>query len=406
MGYTKKAVEGFGLQTIFKGSSSVLSLIKIFFLARLLAPYDFGLFGLTAIALGLTESLTQTGINITILQSKKSVKEFLNTAWVIAIIRGVVIGAIMLLLAKVLSSLYNEPNLVSLISLAALVPVIKGFINPNIVSWQKNLQYKTETKYHISLKLIETLLAVSIAYVTQSALALILALIGTAIFEVLISFLVFKDRPKWQYSSTIGRLIFNNAKGLSISAALHYANDNLDDVVLGKTLGTSGLGLYHNAYNLAHKPNYELSKSAFHSILPILTKFTKDISRFNRGFFRSIVVMMLIATVTTAPLFIFPELLVTVILGEQWLSIVPVLPWLALAGWVHSLAGVAYGGLVAIKRYSLINFHLFFTLFTMIILVWYLSMNFGLIGAGWGVLLSRVISLPILLYGLARVRRR
>ncbi|MBU0978312.1 MAG: oligosaccharide flippase family protein [Patescibacteria group bacterium] len=406
MGYTKQAMIGFGSQTFLKLASGALSLGKIFVLARLLAPYDFGLFSLVAIALGLTESITQTGINVTILQSQRSIKDFLNTAWVIAIIRGVAIGLIMVVSAFGLSKVYREPNLLALVSLAALIPIIKGFINPNITALQKNLEYFREAKYFLSLKVVEVMLAIGLGILTHSALALVGALIGTAIFEVALSFIIFSDRPRFKYESTIGRIIFNNARGLTLTATLHYANDNIDDIIIGKTLGTSTLGLYHNAYTLAHEPNYQLSKSAFHSTLPILTKFTNDQSRFNRGFFRAIGVMLILTFLTTTPLFFFSDFLVNLLLGDQWLTIIPVLPWLALAGWVQSLAGVAYSGLIAVKQYKIANLHLFFTIFTMIPAVWWLSLNFGLLGAGWGILLSRLLPLPIIIYGLVKLKNQ
>ena len=86
MGYTKNAISGFSWQTLLKLIQNGLSVIKIFVLARLLSPNDFGMFSLITIALGLVEAFTETGINFTILQSKKSVRYFLDTAWVIAII--------------------------------------------------------------------------------------------------------------------------------------------------------------------------------------------------------------------------------------------------------------------------------------------------------------------------------
>jgi O-antigen/teichoic acid export membrane protein len=105
--YTRATIAGFSWQTVYKGLLMVLALIKVFILARLLGPEAFGLFSLTAIALGLTENLTQTGVNITILQSQRSIHYFLDSAWVISILRGFAIGSIMLLMGLGMQSYYQ-----------------------------------------------------------------------------------------------------------------------------------------------------------------------------------------------------------------------------------------------------------------------------------------------------------
>ncbi|MBT4681265.1 MAG: oligosaccharide flippase family protein, partial [Candidatus Pacebacteria bacterium] len=141
MSYSKQAVSGFSWQTIMKIFAAFISLAKISVLARLLSPDDFGLFSLTIIALGLSEAAAQTGINITILQSKRSVSYFLDTAWVISIARGFVIAIMMIIIGFGLGNYFDNPQLISLVSLASLIPVIKGLINPYIISMRKNLKF-------------------------------------------------------------------------------------------------------------------------------------------------------------------------------------------------------------------------------------------------------------------------
>lgn len=80
VGYTKNAISGFSWQTILKVLQSALVVLKISILARLLSPTDFGTFSLITIALGIVEAFTQTGVNFTILQSKRSITYFVDTA--------------------------------------------------------------------------------------------------------------------------------------------------------------------------------------------------------------------------------------------------------------------------------------------------------------------------------------
>jgi O-antigen/teichoic acid export membrane protein len=288
MGYTKNAIAGFSWQTILKLATSAMTLVKISILARLLSPTDFGLFSLTAVALGVTESLTQTGINLTIIQAKESIRYFIDTAWVIAIIRGLIIGCVMLVLGWGISNWYQEPALLLLIGVAALVPVIKGFINPAIITLHKDMRFFHDSLYRFSLSFIEALVAVIAGFLLHSVWALVIALIGTAIFEVLISFIFFTDKPRFRYYASRAQVIIRNGKWLGLATILNYLNENADNVILGKIVGTHSLGLYQNSYALSHKVNYDVAKSIHHGVIPIYAKINTQAQRLNPAFYKAL----------------------------------------------------------------------------------------------------------------------
>ncbi len=403
MGYSRNVVSGVSWQTLLRILTALLTVGKIAFLARILSPEDFGLFSLVAIALGLSEATTQTGVNVTILQSKQSIQYFLNTAWVIAAVRGLVIGCCMLVLGLAMSGYYTEPSLQFLVAVTALVPVIKGFINPSIILFQKNLEFFKDSAFRFAVTAVETALAILIGWWLQSVYALIFALIGAAIFEVILSFIVFTDRPVFQYLPNRAAIIFKNAQGLTISSILNYINENVDDLLLGKTLGTAQLGLYHNGYSLSHKPNAEIAKVVHHGTMPVYTRISHDPVRLKRAFVRSVAAGMALTTVLSVPLFIMPELLVRVILGETWLSVASFLPLLGIAGLLQSFATISYGLFLATAKYQALNVHLVMTVALLIPLVWILSSHFGIIGGVCGVLIARALSTPILIWGAQKI---
>lgn len=404
MSYRKHAIAGFSWQTLEKIFTAGLSFAKIFVLARLLGPEQFGLFSLVMIALGTTESVTQTGVNITILQSKQPIKYFLDTAFVISIIRGLIIGSLMVLMGYLMSSYYAEPSLFPMISVVALVPIIKGFINPGIIGWQKNFQFSRGSLYNSLRLTVETLAQVVLAFLMHSVWALCLGVIISAIFEVILSFLMLKEKPVFHFIKSRGEAILKNAKWLSLSSLLNYLNDNVDDFILGKIVGTYKLGIYHNAYSLSHKVNYELSKSAYHGVVPIFNRIVQDNekARLKKAFYKSIFSTLFIAVVVSFPLIFFPKLLVDLLLGEKWLEAIDILPILTMAGLVHTIANMTYALIIAQKKYFYLNLHMIVSLTLMILGIVVLGKYYGLIGAVYGILLSRVIALPISFLGVKK----
>ncbi len=402
MGYTKDAVRGFSWQSSATLFAAGITAAKLMVLARLLSQQDFGLFALVSIALGLTEAITQTGINITIIQSQKPITYFLNTAWVIAIIRGFIIATIMFALGAGMSVVYQEPTLVYLVALAALVPIIKGFINPAITSWQKNFQFGIDTAYRLSLVAVEAVVAVILAFVWPRVEVLIVSVLVAAIFEVLISFQLLKLKPAFRFSKLKAKSILLNARGLGLATALDYFTENVDEIILGRTLGTSQLGTYHAGYSLSHRPTVGLAQALNHSTLPVFTKIGSDVTRLRKAFFKSSGSLILLSTLAALPLIFFPEQIILLILGSKWLDLTPLLPWLAFAGMTQAIIKLAYNLLISQKSYQLMNWHRVITLVILVPLLVLLSQIYGLTGAGMAWVIARLLPLPILLFAIMK----
>lgn len=403
MGYTKDAVRGFSWQSAATLLSTGITAGKLIVLARLLTQQDFGLFALISIALGLTEAITQTGINITIIQSSKPITYYLNTAWVIAIIRGFVIAIIMCLMGISMATIYHEPTLIYLVAIAGIVPIIKGFINPAITSWQKNLQFGIDSSYRLSLVAVEALSAILLALIWPRVEVLIFSVLVAAVFEVTISFGLLKLKPAFMLSKNKAQEILLNARGLSLTSALDYFTENVDEIILGRTLGTSHLGTYHAGYSLSHRPTVGLAQALNHSTLPVFTKIGADRNRLRRAFIKSSGNLMLLSSLAAVPLIFFPDPIIMFVLGNKWMSLSPVLPWLGMAGISQTIIKLAYNLLISQKSYRLMNWHRALTLIILAPLLISLSQHYGLTGAGIAWVIARLLPLPLLLFAIIKI---
>jgi lipopolysaccharide exporter len=407
MGYTRDAFHGVSWQGLLKIITTLTTAGKIFVLARLLNPVDFGIFSLVAIALGLMESFTETGINTTIVQSAKSVRYFLDTAWVISIFRGFVIGILMILIGFGMKNFYQEEQLISLVAIAAFIPVIKGFINPAIVSLHKDLNFFKDALYKLALVVTDATAAILLALVFHSVWALILGMMVAAIAEVFISFWFFSDRPQFCFIKSRAWEIFHNAKSLNITAILDYTIQNVDNLLIGKLVGTQALGYYANGYSLSQKFNLDFSKSVQHTTFPIFTRMQNQKVRLTKAFLKSTAISLLLFICLSVPLIFFPHLVVTVVLGgEKWLAVEPILPLLAIAGLIQSFTVLSSSLLTAEKEYRWLNLALLTNVVTLIPLLFLLAPRFGLLGGVYAVVLSRVLTLPVSGLGIWKTLRR
>ena len=95
MGYFQTALRGLSWMGALRVVTRSLALVKIAILARILVPAQFGIYGIATLVLGFLEMLTETGINIFLIQKNKKVDEYVNSAWVVSIVRGFLISFLM-----------------------------------------------------------------------------------------------------------------------------------------------------------------------------------------------------------------------------------------------------------------------------------------------------------------------
>src|SRR5680860_1435726 len=156
MGYSRDVLKGISWTWLLRMCTRIISFLKIAILARFLSPAQFGLYGIASLVLLLLEVLTETGINVFIIQENEDVDSIVSTAWIISILRGILISLIIILLVPFISFFFRSPDSTNLIILIALVPFIKGFINPSIVKFQKELMFDKEFYFRGSLFTLES----------------------------------------------------------------------------------------------------------------------------------------------------------------------------------------------------------------------------------------------------------
>ncbi|MCX6706305.1 MAG: oligosaccharide flippase family protein, partial [Candidatus Woesebacteria bacterium] len=147
MGYFKDTLKGLSWMGGLRGSTRIIAFIKILILARILSPNEFGLFGIAMLFLSLLEIISETGVNIFLIQEGDDIDSFIDTAWIVSIVRGILIALVLFLLSPTISRFFNSPQSLNIMYLISLAPLIRGFINPSVVKFQKNLLFAKEFIY-------------------------------------------------------------------------------------------------------------------------------------------------------------------------------------------------------------------------------------------------------------------
>jgi len=215
MSYLKDTLKGISWMGALTVLTKSIAIGKIAILARILSPSQFGSYGIALLILGFLEVLTETGINIFLIQERDDAKKYLNSAWVVSIIRGVLIGGLILLLSPLIITFFKTPGIINLLYLVAAVAIVRGFINPMVVFFQKKLEFMKVFMFQGGLYFLDASVAISLGLLTHSESAMIISMVVAAVIEVILSFILFADRPHFIFEKDKFLKVVNSGKWIT-----------------------------------------------------------------------------------------------------------------------------------------------------------------------------------------------
>lgn len=389
--------------SILRVSMRGLAVVKIAVLARILSPAQFGNYGIALLVLGFLETLTETGINVFLIQEKNDVKPFLSSAWVVSIIRGILIALFILVGTSLVMNFFNASGIANLLYIVAGVALVRGFINPMEVAYQKNLQFTKEFFFRGFIYFVDALFAVALGFLTKSESSMLYSMLIAAGTEVFLSFILFKDRPKLALEKDKVRKVLHSGKWVTGAAIFSYIFQNIDNATVGKVLGTTSLGFYQQAYSISTLPVSEIGNIFNKVTFPVYVEIGGDKARLKKAFLKTLGVISFLAIPFAIIILLFSHPIILIFLGSKWLSIEPVLKILAVFGALKSILNFNYSLFFSLKLQKYVMFSELSGIIGMCAVIYPMTLKYGISGAGFSTLVAFVCSLPAVICGLRKI---
>ncbi len=344
------------------------------------------------------ETLTETGINIFLIQEKEELEKYNDTAWFVSIIRGALISGLIFIFAKLIVIFFRSPDAYSLLLLISLVPLLRGFINPAIVKYQKELKFNKEFLLKASIYTLDALVAILLALITRSASSLVWGMIAGVVFEIAISHLFIRPKPKLSLEKAKLNKVVNRGKWITMAGIFEYLFREGDDIVVGKLLNTTALGIYQVAYKISTLPITEVADTVIKVTLPVYVKISDEKARLRKAFTKTMLVVLAITLPIGLILYIFSREVVLLLLGPNWISAVSVLKILAGFGVIRALTITTHPLFLAVKKQNYLTATTLVGIFGLAITIFPLVGTYGIEGAGLSALIGSILAIPLYIY--------
>lgn len=238
------------------GASQALRLASNLILTRLLFPEAFGLMALvTVFIVGLT-MFSDVGTHPAILSHKRGDDDaFLDTAYTIQVVRGVVLWLASAAIAWPVALFYDQPMLAWLLPVAGISLFLHGLEPTKIDTAARHVRLGRLTALDLIAQLVGTLSMIGLAWATASVWSLVAGWIVSAFVRLVLVWAFMPgraSRPRWEPAAARDLLHFGF--WLFLSTACGFLVAQGDKAILGKYLTLEQLGLYNIGFFLASFP--------------------------------------------------------------------------------------------------------------------------------------------------------
>lgn len=376
----------------------LLHFIRLIILARLLAPDDFGLFGIALLSMSCLETFSETGFEQALIQKKQDISQYLDTAWTAQLLRAAFLACLLFIAAPAIGAFFNSLKAVILIRTIALAVLFKGLTNIKTIYFIKEMKFNKQFAYQSIGVIAEFVVAVSLAIILKSAWALIFGLLVNHLVSLLVSYIIYPYRPRLSFDLKKFKELFGFGKWLLGSGILIFLVTQGDDIFVGKLLGVAALGFYQLAYRISNMPATEITHIISQVTFPAYSKLQDNLPQLREAYLKVLRVSSFLSFPVAGLIFILAPDFTRVFLGEKWMPMVGAMQVLALVGLFRALTATP-GPLYLARKTPNLSFkknalRLLFTLGP----IYPLIKSYGITGAAFCVLFGILAALGYDLY--------
>lgn len=225
-------------------------------LTRLLRPELFGMMALVNATLRGLKMFSDFGLNASVIRNQRGEEQaFLDTAWTLQIVRGVVLFAAACALAWPLSIINDEPALFALLTVASVTVLISGFDSTRVFALNRRLEMGKLTALDLSQQVVGIVVMIAWAWISPTVWALVAGGIVSTTFRAVLSNVMLArpvHRPAWDRDAL--RELVSFGAWVFIATAMSFSANFADQFILAALIGFQWLGVFTIARYIAEVP--------------------------------------------------------------------------------------------------------------------------------------------------------
>jgi O-antigen/teichoic acid export membrane protein len=349
------------------------------------------------------ETFSQTGFQQALIQKKADARPYLDSVWTVLILRGIVLFGILYFAAPFAASFFDAPEAKPIIQVIGFSVLLQAFTNIGVIYFQKELEFNKEFIYQFAGTLADFIVAISAVLILKNVWALVFGLLAGNAVRCFVSYLIHPYRPRLSRDLKKARELFGFGKWVLGSSILMFLIIQGDDIFVGKLLGVTALGFYQLAYRISNMPATEITHIISRVTFPVYSKLQDDIPKLREAYLKVLQFTAFLSFPIAGLIFVLAPDFTKIFLGEKWMPMVPAMQVLVFWGLIRSIGATTGPIIYAAGKPKILTRYQLFQLITLIILIYPLTVSWGILGTSLTVLLASISANALAFYAAIKI---
>lgn len=385
---TAKGVFWNGIDKFVNGGIYILTTI---ILANLLSPESFGLIAIISIFIQIAQIFIDCGFSNALIQKKDRNQTDYSTVFYFNIILSIILYCILWFLAPYISNFYKNPQLSVLTRVIGISIVIGSLISVHKTRLTIKLQFKLQSIITLISSGISAIVAIVFALKGGGVWSLVFYNLVNIASQTILFFVIVQWHPSLVFSAVAFRHLFSFSSKLLGASILNLLYRNLYPIVIGKYFTPSKLAFYNQADTYASYPSIYIGNVVAKVAFPIFSRIQDNDERLKNAYSKYITFSSLAIFPFMIGMIVLAKPLTLVLLKDSWLPMVPLMQILCITYMMDHLCSINLN-ILYVKGRSDLALRLEFIKKTIAIIIFFISIRWGLVGVCWGRVLYGIVA--------------
>lgn len=271
-----------------KVATQVVSIAVSYTLALLLDVADFGLMGMLALFIAVSNTLTDSGFSAALIRKDDAGNRDYNTAFYFNLLISFALYLILFFGAPLIAGFYDKPLLVPLARVIFLALIINALGLIQSAQMTKRIQFKQLTNINVAALFLSGVAAIVSAFLGCGVWALAVQLLTQSTVRTIALWFWGNWWPGWQFSRQSFRELFSFGYNLTIAGVLNAIFLNIYSFFIGKLFSDRVLGYYTQAGKWSDMGIASIYGSVQNATYPIFSTIQHEKERLIRAYRKTV----------------------------------------------------------------------------------------------------------------------
>lgn len=336
----KQAVSGVAWTSVERFAQQIIQFVIGVAIARVLSPADYGVVGMTAIFFAIANTFIDSGFGSALIQKKNRNEDDYSTCFYFNIIVSVILFGIIYVCSPAIARFYRTPIICDVTRVLSITLIINALSISQTSKLTAEMQFKPMAVITVVSQLATGALGLFMAYTGYGVWALVFQQICGSIVRLILIEVYLKWIPKWTFSKESFHHMFSFGSKILCSSLINTIYDNIYTLVIGRVFSPKEVGYYNRGNQFAYLPSQTLLSIFMKVAYPLMAEVQDDVDKLRRAYKKFLRVPLFVLWPILFGLMALAKPLILLLLGEKWLSCVPILQVLCIGNFFNPLTHI------------------------------------------------------------------